>query len=80
VVGDKTSSCCKAIKQRPVEIFSGKMMMLRYLTEEEQQEAAAALRKIGWSQKRIAKWLKQQPRSIHEELMRKDWLKRPWDE
>lgn len=52
--------------------------MKTYLSDEERREAAVALRKIGWPQKRIAEWLKRQPRSIYEELMRKPWLEKLW--
>jgi len=52
--------------------------MKTYLSDKERREAAVALRKIGWPQKRIAKWLKRQPRSVYEELMRKPWLEKLW--
>jgi hypothetical protein len=52
--------------------------MKTYLSDKERREAAAALRKIGWPQKRIAEWLKRQPRSVCEELMRKPWLEKLW--
>jgi IS30 family transposase len=54
------------------------MMMLRYLTKAERQEVAAELKKIGWPQKRIAAWLKREPRSVYEELMRKPWVEKLW--